>query len=271
MPRFKTPVDAVTLEMIESTVRSIIGNGRSDGRYQQNRCLEVLRAAFSIALAHDQIARLPTDGLKRNREQRVENLLTQDELARIGQALLDLEAEGRVGISQIELIRGLLLTGARFRELATLEWTDIDFDAAEARPRFFKGKTQSSTSRAKVIHLSPPAVELLQRMHYRKQCQFVFPSRSRDGKRWVPTDTVWVSWQKVLKRAGIKNRVRLHDSRHNYASTLLREGVDLATVSKLLGHKDLKSTMRYVHSDHESERDAAKIAGKTIGHALAPK
>ena len=51
----------------------------------------------------------------------------------------------------------------------------------------------------------------------------------------------------ALKRAGITRHVRFHDLRHTFASHLTMKGVDLRTVAKLLGHRDIKVTMRYAH------------------------
>ena len=58
--------------------------------------------------------------------------------------------------------------------------------------------------------------------------------------------TIKTGWGVVLKAARIKD-FRLHDLRHTFASKLVMAGVDLVTVSKLLGHSDIRMTMRYSH------------------------
>jgi site-specific recombinase XerD len=51
----------------------------------------------------------------------------------------------------------------------------------------------------------------------------------------------------ALNRAGITRHVRFHDLRHTFASHLVMRGVDIRTVAQLLGHRDIKVTMRYAH------------------------
>ncbi|MBM3802115.1 MAG: hypothetical protein FJW26_07350 [Acidimicrobiia bacterium] len=53
-------------------------------------------------------------------------------------------------------------------------------------------------------------------------------------------------WMKYLRKAGIRN-LRWHDLRHTFASRLVMRGVDLYTVSKLMGHHSMEMTERYTH------------------------
>jgi integrase len=70
------------------------------------------------------------------------------------------------------------------------------------------------------------------------------------------------SWDIVRKRAGITDRLRLYDAtRHSLASGLVARGESIFTVSKLLGHTSIKTTMKYAHPDIESlRRSVAKVS-----------
>jgi len=65
------------------------------------------------------------------------------------------------------------------------------------------------------------------------------------------------NFNNALKRAGIK-RFTFHDLRHSFGSRLVESGVDLVTIQKLMGHKTIKTTMRYLHPTTEMHRKAVE-------------
>jgi site-specific recombinase XerD len=72
--------------------------------------------------------------------------------------------------------------------------------------------------------------------------KLVFPS----PKSGEVMDNCKTAWARLLKDAGISN-FRWHDMQHDFASQLVMNGVDLNTVRELMGHADLKMTLRYAH------------------------
>ena len=82
---------------------------------------------------------------------------------------------------------------------------------------------------------------------------WVFPSPVT-GERLVD---VKKQFQSVVKKAGLKD-VTLHTCRHTFASTLVRSGIDLVTVARLMGHSTTRMTEKYSHLSRNHQSDAVK-------------
>ena len=101
--------------------------------YQANRTLAVLSKMFNLA----ELWGLRPNGsnpclhVKRYREETRERFLTQDEVARLGSVLNEIEREGSESRSAVAAIRLLMLTGCRRSEIQTLRWEHVDLDAGE--------------------------------------------------------------------------------------------------------------------------------------------
>lgn len=72
----------------------------------------------------------------------------------------------------------------------------------------------------------------------------------------------------MLKRAGLEH-IRLHDLRHTFATLALQNGVDIKTVSGMLGHYDAGFTLRtYTHATNRMQEQAAATMGSLISQAM---
>ena len=78
-----------------------------------------------------------------------------------------------------------------------------------------------------------------------------------------PYDEVKRSFNTACRKAGIKD-FRFHDLRHTFASHLVMNGVDLKTVMRLLGHKDIRMTLRYAHLSKEHLQAAVELSIKVL-------
>ena len=144
-------------------------------------------------------------------------------------------------------------TGIRQGELFALEWTDVDLARAMLAVRARSAKS----GRVRYVPLNDEALEALRR--WKLQCgtkTLVFES-----KGGLPFNNVKKAWGRVLVDAKIEG-FRWHDLRHHFASRLVMEGVDLNTVRELLGHADIKMTLRYAHLAPEHKAAAVAKLGR---------
>ncbi|RYG39278.1 MAG: DUF4102 domain-containing protein [Burkholderiales bacterium] len=123
-------------------------------------------------------------------------------------------------------------TGLRRRELLTLRWVDIDLEGRLLTVRDDAAKN----GKQRHIPLNAEAHAVLSQWA-RQQGQ--------SGEVFAVTD-VKTAWSNLLQAAEVSG-FRFHDLRHHFASRLVRAGVDLNTVRELLGHADIKMTLRYAH------------------------
>jgi integrase len=149
-----------------------------------------------------------------------------------------------------DLLVFLLDTGARLREATRLTWTDVDL---EAKPRAAVKFMTTKSGKPRGVPLTERATHLLKRLlKERPEGEpRVFLYRPTGPKGGQPTkakpfersDSGFLNACKTAKVADFK----IHDCRHTYASRLVRRGVPLLDVSKLLGHSTLTMTLRYAH------------------------
>jgi site-specific recombinase XerD len=96
------------------------------------------------------------------------------------------------------------------------------------------------------VPLSPVLLEAL-RGHWRqwRPTTWLFPGKSATGQRSLGALQRVV--QRAVRAAGLSKKASLHTLRHSYATHLLEAGVDVVTIQRLLGHRDLQTTARYLH------------------------
>ncbi len=94
---------------------------------------------------------------------------------------------------------------------------------------------------------------------------FVFSS-PRDPAR--PRSRNLAFWYRARREAGIAD-VRLHDLRHTHASHAVLNGVPVPVVARLLGHSDIRTTLRYAHLGDREIVEAAERVGQAIAAIMA--
>ena len=163
-------------------------------------------------------------------------------------------------VAVVDYVKPMVLvslnTGLRRGELFALQWTDIDWNATVLTVR---GATAKS-KKTRTVPMNEEVQAALKEWQdaSTKKTGLIFATakgNTRDNTKRV--------WKKLLCDAGIQ-AFRWHDMRHHFASRLVMVGVDLNTVRELLGHADLKMTLRYAHLAPEHKAAAvAKLVRNT--------
>lgn len=142
-------------------------------------------------------------------------------------------------------------TGLRKGNILELTWGNVDLN----RKVILINKTKNGEPIG--IPLTETAVKTFIKLQSLRYLHSPYVFCERDGKPYSPFK-VSVAFKRACKRAGIEN-FRFHDLRHDFASNLIQAGIDIYMVKELLGHKDLRMTVRYCHLAPENLRDAIKV------------
>jgi integrase len=137
-----------------------------------------------------------------------------------------------------------LNTGMRKGEILTLKWKDVDLRNRKVTVR------KSKNNEIRVIPINQTLYEELSRLSGQSDSEYVFSNG--DGQKF---GDIKKGFAMALKRAEIED-FHFHDLRHTFGSHLVMQGIDLRTVQQLMGHKDIKMTMRYAHLSPEYVQEA---------------
>lgn len=215
-----------------------------------NRNLDLIKKLFSLAVDWQYLEESPARKVKRFPVFNVrERILDQGEEVRLLKASAP---------HLRPVLLALLNTACRKSEILTMKWSQIDLQQRQIRVE------QTKTGRDRVIPINSVLFNVLQTLRASNgQSERVF--LSHHGK---PMRNIQTSFENACKRAGIEG-MRIHDCRHTAASRMVEAGIDLPTVSRILGHSSIQMTMRYAHQTQETMRKA--MESLTSVPKLSPK
>ena len=181
------------------------------------------------------------------------------------------EARGVLPLFYLELT-----SGVRKGELVALLWSDLDIEkktlsvtkqalrGPNGEVRVGRPKTDNSM---RSISIPQEAVDLLIQEHAKHPDNpYMFPS-PKTGGMYYPDSVVNIH-KKILKDAGLEH-LRFHDLRHTFATVSLQNGVDVKTVSSMLGHYNAGFTLTtYAHATRQMQEDAAQRMGSFMTQAM---
>ena len=166
---------------------------------------------------------------------RVPKILSLEEVTRLIDAAGNLQARA--------ILMTLYSTGLRRSEVVRLRIEDIDSERMIVHVRQGKG------GKDRDVPLCPRLLDILREYWcWKKPRTWLFPAGTggADGQH-LSDKSVWNACADAARHAGLKKSVTPHMLRHSFATHLLEDGADLATIQVLLGHADLEATSIYLH------------------------
>lgn len=261
--------------------------------YKANRVHSLLRRLFNLAQRwyrdHLRAANWdnPARGIERVSEDKRRRYLKPDEMKRLVQALADYPYLEQVRLPKKDqyrneagelvkaalrrreephpirqqsanVLRLLMLTGARRGEVMAARWEQFDLEAGT----WTKPAAATKQKTEHQVPLSAPARQLLVEMYEArdKQSPYLFPGDKPDAHQ----KDIKNAWAAICEAAGIEN-LRIHDLRHSYAAFLASAGFSLPLIGALLGHTQTQTTARYAHLLDDPLREATERVGAILG------
>ena len=270
-PSVESGKDTKAKELMESgRTRGKSGHGNPGLSSATVRSLHLmLHNALNRAVKERLILRNPTEDCIAPKVQKFEMQILQPE--HIKTYLDAAEKRGLLPMFYLELVSGL-----RKGELTALLWSDLDIadKTISVSKQYVKNpngeltlsrpKTETSVRK---ISISQEAVDLLVAEHKKHSDNpYMFPSPVT-GELYYP-DSIVNLHKKILKDAGLPH-IRFHDLRHTFAILALQNGVDVKTVSGMLGRYDAGFTLRtYTHATRQKQDEAAQTMGSFMAQVM---
>ena len=245
------------------------GPGLSDRMVKS--CHVTCRVALDQAVAQGLILKNPALSCKapvtRPKEMQV---LTGEEIQRL---LIQAKEDGCFELLLLELT-----TGLRRGEILALRWDDLDFRTGtlrvERQVQRIQGKLAVSQPKTRAscrsILLPAPVLEILAQYRQSVSSHWMFPSPKKENSPLDPA-AVRKKLSAVLKRAGCP-AARFHDLRHTFATSALEHGMDVKTLSTVIGHVSSATTLNvYAHVTDEMRQKAADKIDRAITGTEPPQ
>ncbi|HEX3034616.1 MAG TPA: site-specific integrase [Thermodesulfobacteriota bacterium] len=201
-----------------------------------------------------------------------ENPVSESGLLKVNnlqERILSPEEENRLIMNSsphlVPILITALNTGMRKGEIISLRWEDIDFENNLITVR--QEVSKSKKLRRIPINSTLRKVLLEQKLKTGWN-DYVF--LNPEGSPYQRSDSLKRCFEGACRRANIKG-FRFHDLRHTFATRLIKAGVSIVVVSKILGHADLKTTMRYVHPEDSLKDAVEKLTKMGISNSLTDK
>lgn len=268
-------INALTSNDVQKMINSIL---ETRSYSTAKKAYNNLNACMELGVQRGEIIKNPVKGVKlpssKSKEKKAVTAYTPDEIEAIVEEAKRTYKNGTPVYRYGYLIILILNTGMREGEPLYLKWKDVDLekrriyihgDVVEVKNRDENAKssyicieqeTPKTDKSTRYIPLNDNAVEALENLRM----------LIKDKDRVIATKNhtilsprkVYRTMENILDRCGITDKTNLvHALRHTFATTLIRNGVDIKAVSEILSHEDVSTTLKIYHHTIEEQKHVA--------------
>ena len=227
------------------------GIAKANATVSRGRKLATLKSFFKYLLAEGTVKIDPTATIKMPKAKRKEpSYLTEQEYKRLLRAV-NKNATKYFRLRDVAIINLLLGMGLRLSELVGLNVGSVNFEDGVI-------KVSRKGNQERILPANEEVVAAISRyLKTRKDASYLSPLFLSKRCQRIDGATVWYLVKKYLKQAQIeKEKLSPHTLRHTFATTLLKQGVNILTIKELLSHRNLRTTERYLHITGEDLKKA---------------
>jgi integrase len=272
---------ALTTDDIQAMLNNLVKEGLAYSTIK--KAYDAVNSCIKLSIIKDDLIKNPCLGasLPKNIKKKKSDIrfFTQDEIDRICEEAVSQHSNKKPVYRLGHAIIVLLYTGMRIGELHGLKWKDINFvkktaklidsvvlvkdrnrdedDASTPKYKLIEQDSAKTDSSERLVPLNKKAIAALKEIH-KLNAKFDHVMSTSTGKIVIPRN-VDRMLRSILERCHIKPS-GVHALRHSFASMLFKNGVDVKTVSELLGHSDVSVTYNtYIHLIQEQKHTAVDI------------
>jgi integrase len=220
---------------------------RKVSSYAVKRDIANFSSAFNWSISKGYLINNPCKGIKKPKiPQKMPLYYTDSEFQMVLDSVKDKDLHN--------LIEFASLTGLRQSDIISLQWEQVNLKNGSIIL-----DNRSTLTKSRKVHTLPLNKRAHDILTYRKLNQadkeLVFTYLGKPIKQ----DFISKKFKKYVKALNINPKLNFHSIRHYFASRLVKSGVPIYTVSKLLTHSDLRVTQIYAHLSTEDLRDSVNV------------
>lgn len=238
------PLSAIKVRDLERFFMTV----QQQAKYAAHLYYRTLKAAFNKAVEWGYLIENPVRKIKLTKIPRtLPVFVTKSDLAKI------LEHTNNPMFK--DLFYFAFHTGMRQNEITNLKWSAINFKDSVIKVQI-TDSFMTKNRRERIIPINNSLREVLDNLYSQRKGDYVFhkPTGIRFNNNHVSK-----SFKQAVRDAKLDERIKFHDLRHGFASSLVQKGVSLYIVKELLGHENQSTTQIYSHLQNRNLHEAVEL------------